>query len=284
MGFPIRTSADQRSLASPRGFSQRATSFIASWRQGIHRTLLSRSIHHQRPYAGPSPTFKHQQLNQNAQQFSLSIQPTNPIHLSNSTPPNPDPSRTTGRTAISLCSVVPRGSPPGLSPTATNLTWRRSGLNRRPPACKAGALPLSYAPRKLVPGRAAGQAPPQASRSPSHPLCIRRQKQRMGQGGLEPPTPRLSSVCSNQLSYWPSPQQATLRQPMPGPTQPANLHPHVGMRGRCPDRITPAPGINPHQIILVSVREPGDQTLHPHPQEQDQARQAFLSSDANKPA
>ena len=25
----------------------------------------------------------------------------------------------------------------------------------------------------------------------------------MGQGGLEPPTPRLSSVCSNQLSYWP---------------------------------------------------------------------------------
>ena len=41
VGFPIRTSADQRSLASPRGFSQRATSFIASWRQGIHRTLLS---------------------------------------------------------------------------------------------------------------------------------------------------------------------------------------------------------------------------------------------------
>jgi hypothetical protein len=26
---------------------------------------------------------------------------------------------------------------------------------------------------------------------------------KMGQGGLEPPTPRLSSVCSNQLSYWP---------------------------------------------------------------------------------
>ena len=23
----------------------------------------------------------------------------------------------------------------------------------------------------------------------------------VGQGGLEPPTPRLSSVCSNQLSY-----------------------------------------------------------------------------------
>ena len=42
-GCPIRTSADQRALASPRGFSQRATSFIASWRQGIHRTPFSRS-------------------------------------------------------------------------------------------------------------------------------------------------------------------------------------------------------------------------------------------------
>jgi hypothetical protein len=43
VGFPIRTSADQRSLASPRGLSQRATSFIASWRQGIHRTPFSYS-------------------------------------------------------------------------------------------------------------------------------------------------------------------------------------------------------------------------------------------------
>ncbi len=44
VGFPIRTSADQRSLASPRGFSQRATSFIASWRQGIHRMPFSHSL------------------------------------------------------------------------------------------------------------------------------------------------------------------------------------------------------------------------------------------------
>jgi hypothetical protein len=43
VGFPIRTPADQRSLASPRGFSQRATSFVASWRQGIHRTPFIRS-------------------------------------------------------------------------------------------------------------------------------------------------------------------------------------------------------------------------------------------------
>jgi hypothetical protein len=39
-GFPIRKSTDQRVLASPRGLSQRATSFIASQCQGIHQMPL----------------------------------------------------------------------------------------------------------------------------------------------------------------------------------------------------------------------------------------------------
>ena len=51
--------------------------------------------------------------------------------------------------------------------------WRRTGSNRRPIACKATALPTELRPQTNV----------------------------VGQGGLEPPTPRLSSVCSNQLSY-----------------------------------------------------------------------------------
>lgn len=58
----------------------------------------------------------------------------------------------------------------------TKTWWRWTESNRRPPACKAGALPIELHPQintKLV----------------------------VGQGGLEPPTPRLSSVCSNQLSY-----------------------------------------------------------------------------------
>lgn len=41
LGFPIRTSPDQRLLASPRGLSQLATSFIAFWCQGIHTYALS---------------------------------------------------------------------------------------------------------------------------------------------------------------------------------------------------------------------------------------------------
>jgi hypothetical protein len=74
-----------------------------------------------------------------------------------------------------------------------SITWRRSDSNRRPPACKAGALPTELRPQRnpLDP--------------PAHPATPNRAA-RMGQGGLEPPTPRLSSVCSNQLSYWPKNQ------------------------------------------------------------------------------
>ena len=49
VGCPIRRSRDQRSLASPPGFSQRATSFIASQCQGIHQMpLLALERHTQR--------------------------------------------------------------------------------------------------------------------------------------------------------------------------------------------------------------------------------------------
>ena len=73
--------------------------------------------------------------------------------------------------------------------------WRWTGSNRRPPACKAGALPIELHPQKdrlalLVPSREFDK------HSASRTTC-----QMVGQGGLEPPTPRLSSVCSNQLSY-----------------------------------------------------------------------------------
>ena len=44
MGFPIRKSSDQSSFAAPQGLSQRTTSFIASQRQGIHRTPLRHLI------------------------------------------------------------------------------------------------------------------------------------------------------------------------------------------------------------------------------------------------
>ena len=39
-GSPIRASPDRCLLAAPRGLSQLATPFVASWRQGIHRSPL----------------------------------------------------------------------------------------------------------------------------------------------------------------------------------------------------------------------------------------------------
>ena len=44
VGFPIRKSMDQSLFAAPHGLSQRSTSFIASQRQGIHRTPLRHLI------------------------------------------------------------------------------------------------------------------------------------------------------------------------------------------------------------------------------------------------
>jgi hypothetical protein len=59
--------------------------------------------------------------------------------------------------------------------------WSLSGSNRRPPACKAGALPAELRPR--------------TARQPPRSV--------VGRGGFEPPTSRLSGVRSNQLSYRP---------------------------------------------------------------------------------
>ena len=44
LGFPIRKSAGQRPFAPHHSLSQRTTSFIASYRQGIHQMPLSRLI------------------------------------------------------------------------------------------------------------------------------------------------------------------------------------------------------------------------------------------------
>ena len=53
--------------------------------------------------------------------------------------------------------------------------WSQTGSNRRPPACKAGALPIELQPRMIL----------------------------VGLDGFEPSTPALSRRCSNQLSYRP---------------------------------------------------------------------------------
>jgi hypothetical protein len=66
--------------------------------------------------------------------------------------------------------------------------WSQTGSNRRPPACKAGALPTELWPRS-------------AERLPVSSSGASREV--VGLGRLELPTSRLSSARSNQLSYKP---------------------------------------------------------------------------------
>ncbi len=65
--------------------------------------------------------------------------------------------------------------------------WRMTGSNRRPPACKAGALPAELIPQ-------------------SHNTACRMDLiWLVGLVGFEPTTPALSRRCYNQLSYRPKP-------------------------------------------------------------------------------
>ena len=89
---------------------------------------------------------------------------------------------------------------------ASNVWWSQTGSNRRPHACKARALPTELWPRSEEPAQYDQESFGATRRA------RRRGKNRAGQattievvglGGLEPPTSRLSSARSNQLSYKP---------------------------------------------------------------------------------
>jgi hypothetical protein len=88
---------------------------------------------------------------------------------------------------------------PGTRILAFEDWWRQTGSNRRPPACKAGALPAELCPQTR---RA------HARRTPPHSIMV-------GLVGFEPTTPALSRRCSNRLSYRPfSPASAHVVTPV----------------------------------------------------------------------
>jgi hypothetical protein len=149
VGFPIRTSPDQSLLSDSPGL-------IAAGHV-LHRLPAPRHPLH----ALSNLTIKFSQDKNNAAKFDC--QRTEDLSL------NPRP----GGLASDELSAV------------REIWWSWPGSNRRPPACKTGALPTELQPRR------------------EKPLAGRRM---VGLSGFEPLTSRLSGGRSNQLSYRPTPE------------------------------------------------------------------------------
>ena len=93
--------------------------------------------------------------------------------------------------------------------------WSQTGSNRRPPACKAGALPTELWP-----------PPVRRRRSVSANL--------VGLGRFELPTSRLSSARSNQLSYKPKEKVLRTGHPPARRPRPASAIAANALRGPAP--------------------------------------------------
>ncbi len=149
-------------------------------------------------------------------------------------------------------------------PRRHRLLWRWTVSNRRPPACKAGALPLSYTPRRqsLMKVLWFFLSRKNFFLQKEAKTLINASQRLVGQGGFEPPTPRLSSVCSNQLSYWPKGPHRTSSMgapihpnrltatPLPKPAS-ARQSPFGSSRGR--DMLM-APNLGPPDRTATGIR------------------------------
>ncbi len=176
VGCPIRKSSDQNLLAVPRSLSQRATSFIASQCQGIHQMPFKRLILNASVFACAFPARRGKTSPPRTRQ-ELSC-PPKPNRPSRKQPELRRPSVTSLASSLvkqparlpalpsaerAIARLVDRVScfpvsklkqrtkyarPPRSlhHPTAPSRWWRQTGSNRRPPACKAGALPTELCP------------------------------------------------------------------------------------------------------------------------------------------
>ena len=169
MGFPIRKSPDQRLLPSPRSLSQGATSFIASRYQGIHQMPFFRLRTKDNSLTQGQARRSKNRLNSQRNNHGGP--------LKSRCPENPHPGLTTpARRPFSMSPFFKKGPggsnnmPEGTSPEcqkplhcvqqrkqhiqdhqALPRWWSRTESNRRPPACKAGALPTELRPLVAIP-------------------------------------------------------------------------------------------------------------------------------------
>jgi hypothetical protein len=195
-GCPIRKSSDQSLLAAPQGLSQRATSFIASRRQGIHQMPFSHS---------PRPSGKNRQRPEIKRQRSEPIHdPRPPASVRPPTgakqaypcwaPPSALQKERGGKTA-----PVPVSRPPRDKPRAAGCTSPPYDVTCKRKVAATAATDGHIHTKRM------SQAP--SFTAPELTTFPGEGKQRpglVGPGRLERPTSRLSGVRSNQLSYGPS--------------------------------------------------------------------------------
>ncbi len=137
-------------------------------------------------------------------------------------------SRTVSRNGFRKCRHPLRSSSPGHRPSSPGATRRRIpshpqvpqemetvGFEPTTPCLQSRCSPTELRPRgrgcqqlrrSETTGHRQRDTAPRGSAAQVTSLFLRgtifsRSENMVGQGGLEPPTPRLSSVCSNQLSY-----------------------------------------------------------------------------------
>ena len=123
-GFPIRKSTDQSLLAAPRSLSQRATSFIASWCQGIHQMPLRRLIFVSRHAQG--------------QALPMTVRPS----FQDPTRPWPATRRHAARECAPTCREAPA------SPRQTNLSTMKNNRPHRGPRPAAANAETSNATQR----------------------------------------------------------------------------------------------------------------------------------------
>ena len=276
-GFPIRISTDQSLLAAPHGFSQRATSFIASQCQGIHQMPFScliqdASCSHSRSSKTPSraqgrtPTprtgipLRYGPFRTRAPRRRPKPTPGRPARVHGSlhlftcprsadarrrTPRRTPPCRQEGRgswqgnrepllaaTNEDRCPPVPKDlrkpAGGGERDRTDDLMLAKHALSqlsyapedRLRPSSGSSRRAIRFAPLKRKTRTHQTSKPTERDRrEPIQQRANRRGSSRakpdrpcdprtggapaklVGQGGLEPPTSRLSSARSNQLSY-----------------------------------------------------------------------------------
>jgi hypothetical protein len=199
VGCPIRRPRDQRSLASPPGFSQRAASFIASQCQGIHQMPFSRFT-------------------------------SRPAHSGKPTRTNPAPAANHRAAARLSHEDTLRGTPPPARPSRSrhNSLFTLQSTRRRSPG---GPLCIFSEPWPRL-----SRAPASPGRAPA--AAFRRRRNGGGGDRVRTDALLLAKQALSQLSYTPGvPEEPGVRSQGSGARSQASLVPGSWRLNGGPGRI-----------------------------------------------